>query len=410
MTSMQDYEQTPERNIGTQSHSELRAEGWDILQNQFDHKSLVTKPYDLTYGYYLSPNFHQNLDPNRPVLLLLHGFPDDAYMWASTLPTLIKLPYPIVILDLLAYASSSKPTDPTMYTYTQQVGSLVQILDREGVPNNVIPVGHDWGSAVAQRFYLYNKDRCVGLAPMSLFFFPPSDTAFNMPSMNRETHKRFGYPQWEYWIFFTAEDGPELMEKNIERFYEALHGNYPSPWPEEKGRDIWMRELFCVPGAMREYVTGVGKFEVRPFVLPEPTRSTNTDRSFSLRQDYRVPLKPYAEDPELKRYWINRLTRDGLEAPVCYYSALKQNINISEDREFIKDPNFNQVTKPYLYISFTGDWVPRTDLNNEPVARGLITDFEQYNVRAGHWSLYEKPQEIAEILADWLKRQFPVPD
>lgn len=94
---------------------------------------------------------------------------------------------------------------------------------------------------------------------------------------------------------------------------------------------------------------------------------------------------------------------------MCYYNALKLNHNLAEDRELLKhDPDIGTVEKPYLYISFTGDWVPRTDLNNDPVQRGLIKDFEQHNVVAGHWSLYEKPQEIAEILADWLKRRFPV--
>ena len=270
---MQDYVQTPERDVGSQTHSELRAEGWTILQNQFEHKNLTTSPYDLIYGYYLSPNFHQSLDAHRPVLLLLHGFPDDAYAWASLLPTLSASPYPVIILDLIGYASSSRPVDPTMYTFRQQVDSLVQILDHEGVPNNVVPVGHDWGSAIAQRLYLSNKERCLGVATLSMFFFPPCEIAFNLPQINKNTHKRFGYIQYETWNFFTAADGPELMHENIERFYEALHGNYPSPWPEENGRDIWMRELFCVPGAMREYVTGVGKYEVKSLILPSRLHS-----------------------------------------------------------------------------------------------------------------------------------------
>lgn len=100
------------------------------------------------------------------------------------------------------------------------------------------------------------------------------------------------------------------------------------------------------------------------------------------------------------------MTRDGLEAPICYYKAVKFNFGLAEDLELNEDPNFNHITKPYLYIGFTGDWVPRTDLNNEPVANGFITDYEQHIVRAGHWSLYEKPQEIAEILVDWLARKF----
>lgn len=264
MTSMKDYEQVPKRTVGSQTHSELRADGWRILEEQFAHKTIVTKPHDLTYGYYVTHDLAKKQENGRvPVLLMLHGFPDDAYMWASTLPTLTALPYPIIIPDLLGYASSSKPTDPKLYAYTQQASSLIQILDQEGVLNNVIVVGHDWGSAVTQRFFLLHKERCVGLAPTSLFYFAPSETAFNLPEMNRATEKRFGYQQWAYWEFFTAADGPKLMHQNLERLYEALHGEKPSEDPQEDGRDIWMRELFCLPGTMREYVMNRGRYQVR---------------------------------------------------------------------------------------------------------------------------------------------------
>lgn len=122
-----------------------------------------------------------------------------------------------------------------------------------------------------------------------------------------------------------------------------------------------------------------------------------------------MPLKPYAQDPELKRRWIERLQRDGLEGPVCYFKAVKQNCNLEDDRELLReDRNHNIITKPYLYIAFTDDWVCRTDLNREPAEAGTLQDFEQHNVRAGHWAPYEKPQEIAAILADWLMRRFPV--
>ena len=50
------------------------------------------------------------------------------------------------------------------------------------------------------------------------------------------------------------------MNNDLERMWEVNNGNYPSPKPEEKGRDIWMREMFCTPGAMREYVAREGKW------------------------------------------------------------------------------------------------------------------------------------------------------
>ena len=48
--------------------------------DKLEHKTLVTKPFDLTYSYYLSPAFHDTLKnrPEIPVLLFSHGYPDDA--------------------------------------------------------------------------------------------------------------------------------------------------------------------------------------------------------------------------------------------------------------------------------------------------------------------------------------------
>ena len=48
--------------------------------DKFEHKSLVTKPYDLTYSYYISPGFHEKVKNGTPVVMLLHGFPDNAHM------------------------------------------------------------------------------------------------------------------------------------------------------------------------------------------------------------------------------------------------------------------------------------------------------------------------------------------
>ena len=40
---------------------------------------------------------------------------------------------------------------------------------------------------------------------------------------------------------------------------------------------------------------------------------------------------------------------------------------------------------------------------------GLITaDLEEKVVAAGHWFLYEVPDQLSEIVIDWLQRKFPV--
>ena len=355
--------------------------------DKFEHKTVVTKPHDLTYSYYLSPDFHKSRDSNLPTLILAHGYPDDAFMWAGAVPHFEGLPYPMVILDILGFGDSSKPTEPSMYNYLQQANSIAQILDKEGIKNKVIPIGHDWGSGISQRFYLYHKDRCAGLCLLSLAYQMPSPDAFSLDGANEATAKRFGYPQWEYWNFFTAPDAPKLMEQNLERFYEVNNGKFPSPLPEEKGRDIWMREMFCKPGAMREYTGKTGRYA-----------------------DFTVELKDYSEQDRLKKRFVERLSRGGMAGPVCYYHALKDNTMLEDERKLCGTPGdeARKIRVPLLYIGQTGDWVCRTDLMKDAVDQGLVDDLEERVVDAGHWVLYEKPEEIAAHIIEWLKRRFPV--
>lgn len=237
-------------------------------------------------------------------------------------------------------------------------------------------------AATAQRFYLYHRDRCIGLSLLSLAYQIPSPDPFDLDGENKLTSKSFGYPQWEYWNFFCAPDAPSLMNNDLERMYEVNHGNYPSPLPEEQGRDIWMREMFCTPGAMREYVARQGKWK-----------------------NASIELKHYAKNPELKKRFIDRMNKGGFEGPVQYYHSLAKNAMLDDERELCKADR--KITVPLLYIGQTGDWVCRTDQMGKAREQGLVSDLEEKVVDAGHWVLYEKPEEIAGLIADWLDRKFP---
>jgi soluble epoxide hydrolase/lipid-phosphate phosphatase len=177
------------------------------------------------------------------------------------------------------------------------------------------------------------------------------------------------------------------MNADLSRMYEVNHGYYPSPKPEEKGRDIWMREMFCTPGAMREYVARQGKW-------------VNAS----------VELKPYAQNPELKKRFISRMEKGGFEGPVQYYHSLARNTMLEDERELCKaeDKSDRKIEVPLLYIGQTGDWVCRTDQMGKAKEQGLVGDLEERVVDAGHWVLYEKPGEIVELIGEWLGRKFPV--
>ncbi|KAK5174167.1 uncharacterized protein LTR77_001247 [Saxophila tyrrhenica] len=390
---------------------------------RFVHKTLVTEPLQLKYSYYLSPKFHDNVKqrPDIPVLLFCHGYPDDACwlshkrnserrlmqitdMWESAVPSIVKQRYPMVLIDILGLGHSDKPLDPSCFRYKQQADSLAQILDHESVKNPIVPIGHDW--YVLRQPFVVRELKCRPGAPQYArgsicgtendawawcsCLWIPTDQKFDLEEQNKATAGRFGYPQWEYWNFFTSPDGAEIQDQNLARMYDVNHGLYRSHVPGEEERDIWMREMFCTIGAMRlmlpmrEYVARQGKYE-----------------------NFTCELKPYARDPELKRRFIERMKKDSFASPNNYYHSLKDDYNLEDERQLSEEDK--QIRIPLLYIGQTGDWVCRTDLMSDAKGAGLIkNDLEEKVIDAGHWFLYEKPQEFSELVIDWLGRKFSV--
>lgn len=318
--------------------------------------------------------------------MFTHGFPDDAYMWEKALPTLLKLPYRLILAEILGFGDTSKPTEVEPYNYKFQAGSLAQILDTEGVGNDVIPVGHDWGSATAQRFYLHHRDRCIGLCIMALAYMVPSPEPFDLEKVNAATGKEFGYPQWEYWYFFTAPDAPAILKEKVGRFWEVNNGVLYEDVNGEK-RNVWMREMFCKKDAMRNYLLGQGEYK-----------------------DFTVDLHQYAKDEKLRQRFIERLGTAGIEGGVNYYHGLRGNTMKEEERAFAEDKEKRKIVHPCLYIGLRDDWVCRTDQMGPAKEEGLCKDLKEVEVEGAHWSMYD--DKVAETVAGhieaWLREKFPV--
>src|SRR5258705_13440368 len=79
----------------------------------------------------------------RPVLLL-HGWPDSAYLWRNQIPFLVVNGFHPIAPDLRGFGRSDRPDGVAAYSLQNAVG----ILDAFGIDAADI-VGHDWGAAVA---------------------------------------------------------------------------------------------------------------------------------------------------------------------------------------------------------------------------------------------------------------------
>lgn len=113
-------------------------------------------------------------------------------------------------IDCLGYGGSSKPTDPKLYTLRGMADDVIEILDNKGVVE-VIPIGHDWGSPIAQRIYNYHPERVQGLATVGYPYHPGSGLPFDLDETLQHSFDLYGYGFCWYFKLFAADDGAEIL-------------------------------------------------------------------------------------------------------------------------------------------------------------------------------------------------------
>ncbi len=122
-------------------------------------------------------------DPDKPALLLLHGFPQSHVMWHRVAQALAQ-DFFLVMPDLRGYGDSAKPAgDAEHANYSkrnmaQDIVALMTTLKR----NTFYLCGHDRGGRVAHRLALDHASRvrklCViDIAP-TLDMYDATDMAF----------------------------------------------------------------------------------------------------------------------------------------------------------------------------------------------------------------------------------------
>ena len=84
---------------------------------------------------------------DAPLLVLLHGFPEAAFVWDDVIARLADR-FRCVAPNLRGYAGSSAPREVEAYRPRHLVADVVALIDQLGAPARAV-LAHDWGGAVA---------------------------------------------------------------------------------------------------------------------------------------------------------------------------------------------------------------------------------------------------------------------
>ncbi|KAL0931974.1 putative epoxide hydrolase [Colletotrichum truncatum] len=312
-----------------------------------------------TYTYYSA-----GAQEAKPTIALFHGWPDSAKVWAGFVNDyLLPHGYGVIAQDCLGYGETSKPTDIESYGWQHITTDIAEILDAENVPK-VISLGHDWGSGLAQRLYHFYPSRVQALVMVNAPYMPPSGD-FDLDSVNARTREAFGMGLFEYWHFFASEDGPGIMNRNLESVYSALFGD-PHTW----------QNTFCTPGGMRKWIS----------------------------EGHTQPTLQYAT-PEHKADFMDRFSEEvGFQASCCYYKSTV--FGVQNKAEKLAAEGTMMVNVPTLFWGVEQDYVCRPAGLQPSIQAGLLPNLKIVTREGGHWALLEKPAQFGQDVLGWLQETF----
>jgi pimeloyl-ACP methyl ester carboxylesterase len=101
-------------------------------------------------------------DPEKPAVILLHGFPESNRTWREVAPQL-EDQFFLVMPDQRGFAGSDRPQDVCEYKTDTLVDDIFALAEALGIERFAL-VGHDWGGAISWAAALRGDPRLTRLA------------------------------------------------------------------------------------------------------------------------------------------------------------------------------------------------------------------------------------------------------
>ncbi|MEM7021809.1 MAG: alpha/beta fold hydrolase, partial [Pseudomonadota bacterium] len=186
--------------------------------------------------------------PDRPCVLLLHGFPELAYSWRSVMLPLAEAGYHVVAPDQRGYGRTTGwygdyDGDLASFGMLNLVRDALGLVFALGYREVAAVVGHDFGSPVAAWCSLIRPDVFRSVVLMSApFAGPPAFDTSGTPARPPLARLRaplaaLDRPRKHYQWYYTTRDANDDMQhcpQGIQAFLRAYFHHKSADWPHNK--------------------------------------------------------------------------------------------------------------------------------------------------------------------------------
>ena len=239
-------------------------------------------------------------------IVLLHGNPTSSYLWRNVIPELTASGR-VIAPDLIGQGDSEKLSvseGPGRYTFEVAYEYLAGLLSELDAGQNVVLVGHDWGSALGFHWARNHPDLVRGIAYMEALVSPV---------------------EWSEWP-------------------EAARGIFQG-FRSDKGEDLVLtRNLFVEAVLPNSVIRKLTDEEMGHYRAPF---STPDDRQPTLNWPRQIPIdgEPVEMVQLVSEY--GRWLEESVTLPKLFINAEPGSILVGRQREYCRSwPNQKEVTVP----------------------------------------------------------------
>lgn len=306
--------------------------------------AIATRSVTASDGVTLAVHRYNEIDPARPTVLAIHGFPDNHRLWDGVAGTLSQR-YNFVAYDVRGAGESTCPTDKSGYRLEQLVSDAAVVIDSLGV-DRVHLLAHDWGSV--QAWAAITDDAVMGrVASLTSISGPHLNYAgrfLRSPRTPRAIGQVAGQMASSGYIgFFLCPGIPELA------FRSGIGGKVVAA-VERIGRSSSRSHSDSAPRSIGDYVNGLNLYRAN---LPGPLASPGAELpSTTVPVQVLAPRRDLFIKPALQRF-IGAIPLGGRVVPV-------------------EGGHWVVTSRPDVVARLTSEWVDRIGAGTGPVGASLV--------------------------------------
>ena len=345
--------------------------------------------------------------PNRPALLLLHGFPELAYSWRNVMGPLAEAGYHVIVPDVRGYGrttgwSSDYDTDLAPFRTLNKVRDALGLVLAFGHRSVAAVIGHDAGSPLAGWCAIARPDIFPAVVMMSAPFGGrprlPFDTADDPPRAPAAANRQSIYddlaalprPRKHYQRYYTTRGANENMWHASQGVHDFMRGYYhfkSADWEGNKPYRLAARTAEEWAKMPNYYIMQLdqGMAETVADVMPSAVHiAGNTWLPDSA-------LRVYAEE----------YGRTSFQGGLNGYRMGGSRVG----REEVELYAGRTIDQPSMFISGASDWgTYQSPGSFERMQEVACTDMRAVHLvdGAGHWVQQEQADTTSQLLLEFL--------